>query len=156
MSSGTGWADDLLEEVLAEANLALPQRAFVGLPRVPPKLGAVRHKRTYARLAPLILVDQLDTGVKEPVHLVPQPRPITARAATVILHAQLAHELGQRGSQDQLAALGSYCFGAHPGQQQARHVAEGQPGFPTSSHDQAVRAVLTDIPKPVAGIGAGQ
>ena len=59
----------------------------------------------------LRLIYERDCGAKEPVHLVAEPRSITARATAVILHAQLAHELGKRTAQDELAALGPHRFG---------------------------------------------
>ena len=81
-----------------------------------------------------IFVGQLDMRVEEPLHLVAQPH---ARAADGS-YTQLAHEPGERGSQDQLAGLGPHRFGAYPGQQQAGEIAEGQPGLAHGRHDQGV------------------
>ena len=54
--------------------------------------------------------------VKEPPHLVAEPGPPASGPADDGIHAQLAHELGKRRTQDELAALGSHRFGTHPGQ----------------------------------------
>ena len=61
-------------------------------------------------------------SVEEPPHLVAEPRPSAADG----IHAQLAHELGKRRTQDQLTASGFHHFGTHPGQDQAGKVAEGE------------------------------
>ena len=58
----------------------------------------------------LIFIDQLNMGVKEPIHLVSEACSITARAATSIFHAQLSHELGKRRTQNQHTALSPYRF----------------------------------------------
>ena len=41
MLSGTGWLDDLVEEILAEPDLAVPQHPLIGPLRVPPKVTPV-------------------------------------------------------------------------------------------------------------------
>ena len=67
--------------------------------------------------------------VEEPLHLVAQPRAFAPAATSDWSHAQPTHEPGERGSQEQLTALGAHRLRAHPGQQQAGEIAEGQPGF---------------------------
>ena len=76
-----------------------------------------------------IFVGQLDMSVEEPLHLVVNSRALASSSSTNGGQVQLAHELGERGPQEQLAALGAHRFGRHPGQQQAGEIAEGQPGF---------------------------
>ena len=58
-------------------------------------------------LAVLVFVDQLDTGAKEPIHLVAEPGPVAPAATAERSHVQLPHEFRERGPQDQLAASGS-------------------------------------------------
>ena len=55
------------------------------------------QQRSDARLVPLILVDQLDTGMKEPVHLVAEPG---LGLPAAVVDPQRPHELGQRTTQD--------------------------------------------------------
>ena len=52
--------------------------------------------------------------------------------------------------------MGAHRFGRDPGQQEARKVAEGQLAVDSGGHSQRVRTIAADIPKPVAGVGAGQ
>ena len=70
MSSGTGCWMISLNKFFAKANLAIPKTRLVGLAFVPPELGAVGYRRTYGCFAVLIFVDQPNTGVEEPIHLV--------------------------------------------------------------------------------------
>ena len=79
MSSGTGVADDLVEEWLAQVDFALPQRALGGPLGVPPERGTIGDQRVYGGLAALILVDQLDGGAEQPIHLVTEPDVCFAR-----------------------------------------------------------------------------
>ena len=85
--------DDLLKELLAQFDLALPQRALVGPLRVPPERGAIGHRRTHAGFSVLVFVDQPDMGVKEPPHLVAEPGVLSAAAA---VDPQGSHEVGER------------------------------------------------------------
>ncbi len=149
-------ADDLLEELIAQLDPALPQRALMGPVRVPPELRAAGQRRVDAGRDPLIFVRQLDMSVEEPLNLVAQPRSPAAGASTDGDQVQLAHELGERGPQEQLAALGAHRFGRHPGQQQAGEIAEGQAGFTHGGHDQGVGAVDPIVLQPAAGVGSGQ
>ena len=125
-------ADDLVVELLAEFDLALPQRPLVGLALVPPKLGTVGHRRTHEGFAVLILIDQLDCGAEQPLHLISEPCSIPAPAA---VDSQGPHELRERTPQDELAASGPYRFGREPGQQQARQVAVGEFVVSTGNYD---------------------
>ena len=50
-------------------------------------------------------IDQRHGATKEPSHLIPEPRPISSRAAAVTLHAEFVHELIQRPPENQLTAL---------------------------------------------------
>ena len=63
-------ADDLLEELIAQLDPALPQRALMGPVRVPPELRAAGQRRVDAGRDPLIFVRQLDMSVEEPLNLV--------------------------------------------------------------------------------------
>ena len=94
--------------------------------------------------------------VEEPLHLVAQPRAPAPAATPDWSHAQPAHEPGERRAQNQFAGLGPHGLSADPGQQKAREIAEGQPGWTHSRHDQGERAVDALVLIPVAGIGAGQ
>ena len=51
---------------------------------------------------------------------------------------------------------GPHGLSADPGQQKAREIAEGQPGWTHSRHDQGERAVDALVLVAVAGVGAGQ
>ncbi len=72
-----GMAYDLLEKLFTEPDLALPWQWIIGAAFVPPKLALVGDRRGYEPLALLILVDHPDLRAKEPLHLIPQPRPPT-------------------------------------------------------------------------------
>ena len=73
--------DDLVEELLAQFDLAFPQHPIVGALGIPPEHGAVGYRRTHACFAVLVFVHQLDMSVEEPPHLVTEagferrPRP---------------------------------------------------------------------------------
>ena len=151
-----GMADDLLEELLAQLYPALPQRALMWLLRVPPELGAAGQRCIDAGRDLSIFVGQLDMSVEEPLHLVVNSRALASSSSTDGGQVQLAHELGERGAQEQLAAMGADRFGRDPGQQQAGETAEGQAGFPDGGHDQGVGAVDPLVLQPAAGVGAGQ
>ena len=94
--------------------------------------------------------------MEKPLHLVAEPRSLAPAPTAIAADTQLAHELGQRGPQDQLPVLGSHRFSAHPGQQQARQVPKGQLVLTCRGHDQRVRTVDALVLGPVAGVGAGQ
>ena len=96
ISSGTGWPYDLLEKLFTEPDLALPWQWIIGAAFVPPKLALVGDRRGYEPLALLILVDHPDLRAKEPLHLIPQPRPHTAASATLRVDIQFPHKLGKR------------------------------------------------------------
>ena len=66
------------------------------------------------------------------------------------------HELGERTTQNQLAASSPNDFGTHPGQQQTRQVAVGELVATDRVHVERVRAVDALVLFAVAGIGAGQ
>ena len=93
-------------------------------------------------------------GIEEPLHLVAQPRAFASAATPDRSHVQSAHEPGERGSQEQLAGLGPHGFGAHPCQQQAREIAEGQAGLAHGRHDQGVGTVDTLVLKLAAREGS--
>ena len=107
-------------------------------------------------LAVLVFVDQLDIGVKEPIHLVAEPRLNATASAAVVVDAERSHELGQRTTQNQLAALGPYRFGRDPSQQQTGQVAEGELVAATGDHVELVRPVDALVLFPVAGVAPGQ
>ena len=94
--------------------------------------------------------------VEEPLHLVAQPRAFAPAATPDRSHAQLAHEPGERGPQEQLTGLGAHRLGANPGQQQAGEIPEGQPGLTHGGHDQGVGSVDTFVLKLGTWVGAGQ
>ena len=96
----------LSHSVLSAARLGFHQNA-----------GTIGDQRVYGGLAELILVDQLDGGAEQPIHLVTEPDVCFAVAA---VDAERPHEVGERFPQDQLAAPRPHRFGAHPGQDQAR------------------------------------
>ena len=73
-----------------------------------------------------------------------------------MIDAECSHELGQRTTQNEFTALGPYGFGTEPREDQARQVAEGELMESCRTHHQGVRAVATDIPMLVAGVGARQ
>ena len=85
--------DDLVEEILAEPDLAVPQHPLIRPLRVPPELTPVGDGRGNELLAVLVFVDQPDIGVKEPVHLVAEPDVCFAVAAVDV---ERPHELGER------------------------------------------------------------
>ena len=85
-----GVADDLVVECLAEADFTVKKHLFIGLALVPPKNGAVGHERRSASVHLCILVDQLDAGIKEALHLIAEPGAIAARTSAVILHTELS------------------------------------------------------------------
>ena len=94
MSSGTGMADDLVEEVLTEFDLALPQRAFVGPLGVPPEFRAAGDHGVHRGLSALILVDQRDVGVEQAVHLVSEPGLNASASTAVVVNTERSHEVG--------------------------------------------------------------
>ena len=148
--------NDFFEKVLAEFDLALPQRGLVGLALVPPELGTTGDHRTHAGIPSLILVDQRDGAAKEPPHLVAEPRPSASAAPAAGVQIQFTHELRERGPQDEFTALGAYRFGAYPGQQEAGKIAKREFVEPSCTHDQSIGAISAYILFPVAGISAGQ
>ena len=94
--------------------------------------------------------------VEEPLHLVAQPRAPAPAATPDWSHAQPAHEPGERGPKGQLARLGPHGFGAHPCQQQAGEIPEGQAGLAHGRHDQSVGPIDTLVLKLASRVGAGQ
>ena len=74
MSSRHGMADDLVEELLAQIDLALPQTRLIWALWVPPKLACGRlqtNLRLLRRAHPRRSVETLQQ--KEPLHLVAEP-----------------------------------------------------------------------------------
>ena len=102
----------------------------------------------------LVFVSELNAGMKESIHLVVQPSVCFAVAA---VDAEGPHELRERVSQANLAALGPYRFGREPSHQQTGQGAVGQLVLACPTQDQPVRAVLSLVLMPVAGgwCGAG-
>ena len=85
--------DDLIEEIFAEPDLAVPQYPLIRALRVPPELTPVGDGRGNELLTVLVLVDQPDTGVKEALHLVAEASVCFAVAA---VDAEFPHEIRQR------------------------------------------------------------
>ena len=153
---GDRMADDLLEELLAEPDGAVPQRGLVGLLWIPPELVFIGYKRADPFEPSFVLVDERHGASKQPLHLVSEAGLLSSLAAAAALDPQRQHELRKRAAQDELAALGSHRFGRDPGQQQAGNVAERELVKPAGAHDQGVGAVAANVLFPVAGVGAGQ
>ena len=133
-----GAPDDLVEQVFPQPNFAVKQHRLIGLALVPPKLATVGDSRGNEPFSVLVLMDQPDMGVEEPIHLVPQPCVCFAVAA---VDPQGPHELRERVPQDQLAALGPHGLSRNPRQQQAGQVAEGQLVLACPTQDQLVRTI---------------
>ena len=72
------------------------------------------------------------------------------------VNTERSHEVRQRFPQDQLAVLGSYRFGAEPGQDQTRQVAEGELVAARHRHVEGEWPVDAFVLKPVAGVAPGQ
>ena len=147
---------DLLEELLAEFDLALPPQPLTGPALVPPEPGPAGDRRINTGRDLFIFVGQLDMRVEEPLHLVAQPRAFSPAATPDWSHAQPAHERRERGPQNQHAALGAHRLGANPGQQQPGEIPEGQAGLTHGRHDQGVGAVDALVLKLATRVGAGQ
>ena len=96
---------------------------------------------------------ELYRAVEEPRHLITEPRPLPVDAPAAIVHTEAAHELVQRPTEDQFAALRSHRLSTGPGQEQARNVAVGQPRRHTARlHDERVWTVLSDVLRSLARI----
>ena len=105
-------ADDLVEELLPQIDFTLPQRGLIGLALVPPELVFVCYKRTDPRKASRFLVNHRHGATEQPLHLVAEAG---MHSAAVAVNIQGPHELGERTTQDQLAASSPHGFGTDPG-----------------------------------------
>ena len=101
----------------------------------------------------LVFVDQLNMTLKQPLHLVPQA---DVDSAAVAVDSQSPHELGERISEDEFAALGLDGFGREPRQHQARQVSEWQLLIRSCEHNQRERPVFADVLFAVAWIRSRQ
>ena len=88
-----GVVDDLIEEVFAEADFALPQRLLVGLALVPPILASCSNRRSNEPLHVHIVVGQLHGAIEQPPHLIAELGSCPPAAA---IDSEFPHELCQR------------------------------------------------------------
>ena len=100
-------ADDLVEEVLAKLDLALPERARVRLALAPPELRETGNRCVQRGFPPRILVEQRDRAPKQPPPLIPKSGVLVAAGA---VDAHLPHELRERITEDELWRLRPYRF----------------------------------------------
>ena len=81
-------ANDLVEKLLSQLNLALPQHRLVGLAVVPPELVFVCYKRTDPRKASRFLVNHRYGATKEALHLIADPGMHSAAVAVSCLQKE--------------------------------------------------------------------
>ena len=141
MSRGTECWMISLKKFSPRRIYAVPQHPLGSPLGVPPQFPSVGNARGNEPLSMLMFVDQLNLTMKEALHLVAEPGPVAACATAAIFHAELTHELRERGSQNQHTVLGPHRFGAHPGEQQPGNVAEGELRIDPGGHPEGVGAV---------------
>ena len=115
--------DDLVEKVLAEADLAVPQRPLVGLALVPPELTPVGDV-TRIRIGPRVYLRRPSRRCNRTAASFDCGAGLGLAAAVV--DTEFPHEFGKRVAQDDHPALGAYRFRAEPSHQEARKVAVGE------------------------------
>ena len=146
--------DDLLKELLAQFDLALPQHRFGGPLRIPPERSAIGYRRTHACFSVLVFVDQPDMGVKEPLHLVAEPGVCFAVTAGRPPRVRMKSESDFPRTSSRLPV---FTASVHTQASNRRgRLPKGELVIPGDRHDELVGAVDALVLVPVPGIRAGQ
>ena len=112
MSSGTGWRMISLKNFSPNSILLSHSEGTLGLRSFHQNSCLSATNELTPRKAPRFLVNHRHGATKQPLHLIAETG---MHSAAVAVNIQGPHELGERTTQDQLAASSPHGFGTDPG-----------------------------------------